>query len=426
MEKILVRGGQTANGFVHISGAKNAALPLLAAGLLSEEELHLTNVPQLVDITTMFELLKSLGASYEEFNSEDENVYDKSWQISMNKISSCLAPYEIVKKMRASILVLGPLLSRFGHCRVSLPGGCAIGVRPIDLHIKGLRAMGAKIDLDQGYVQAKALNGLKGATVEFPIVTVTGTENIIMAATLANGTTTIVNAAKEPEIVDLANCLNKMGANISGQGTGCITIKGVAKLHGATHRVIADRIEAGTYALVAAITRGKVDLIGYDFRSILPTFIESMTQIGLVFTNIEGGLRVECSPKLSPVNIITKPYPGYPTDLQAQAMAFLCTINGMSNVYENIWENRFMHVSELCRMGANIEVSGAHATINGGMQMIGAQVMATDLRASFSLVLAGLAARGETVIDRIYHLDRGYSCVEQKLASCGLNIQRVR
>lgn len=433
MEKILVCGGQVADGFVHISGAKNAALPLLAAGLLSDEELHLTGVPQLVDIRTMFELLQNLGVSYQEVTADataditNANACDKSWRISADKIFNCVAPYEIVKKMRASILVLGPLLSRFGHCRVSLPGGCAIGVRPIDLHIKGLRAMGAEIDLYQGYVQAKAPNGLKGATVEFPTVTVTGTENIMMAATLASGITTIINAAKEPEIVDLADCLNKMGAEISGQGSERITVKGVSKLHGATHRVIADRIEAGTYALAAAITRGKIDLLGYDFRSILPTFIESMGQAGLIFTDIDGGLRVECSSKLSPVNIFTEPYPGYPTDLQAQAMAFLCTVNGSSNIYENIWENRFMHVPELCRMGANIEVSGAHAIINGGQQqMVGAQVMATDLRASFSLVLAGLVAKGETIVDRIYHLDRGYSCVEQKLASCGLKVQRVR
>ncbi len=328
--------------------------------------------------------------------------------------------------MRASILILGPLLSRFGTCMVSLPGGCAIGVRPIDLHLKGMQALGAKVELKDGYVHASAPKGLMGAEIDFPIVTVTGTENVMMAAVLASGTTVLKNAAREPEIIDLANCLNKMGANISGQGTNTIIINGVSSLHNVEHSVVPDRIEAGTYAIAAGISNGHVDLVGGNFRALLPSFVEKMEQVGLVFTDIENGLRVESSGHIAPVDIQTEPYPGFPTDLQAQMMALLCLADGESNIQENIWENRFMHVAELSRMGANIEIHNACAKVRGVKELKGAPVMATDLRASFSLVLAALAAKGKTVIDRVYHLDRGYSYVKEKLAGCGVIIDRIQ
>ncbi|MDR1236216.1 MAG: UDP-N-acetylglucosamine 1-carboxyvinyltransferase, partial [Holosporaceae bacterium] len=411
-----------ANGVVSISGAKNSALPLLAASILSSDGLKLTNVPPLVDVEIMLDLLKSLGATYSVFR---DTPYADTVKLKTDSIGNFVAPYETVKKMRASILVLGPLLARFGHCEVSLPGGCAIGVRPVDLHLKGLAALGANIELKNGYISATAPDGLKGADFTFSLATVTGTENIMMAAALADGVTVLKNAAREPEIADLANCLNKMGAKISGHGTDTIIIEGVTSLGEAEYSVLPDRIEAGTYAVAAGITGGKIDLIGGNFRELLPTFIEKMEQIGLYFSDIENGLCVESGGEIAPVNIGTEPYPGFPTDLQAQTMALLCFSDGESVISENIWENRFMHAAELMRMGASISVSGSDATVKGVKTLNGAPVMATDLRASSSLVLAALAAEGNTVIDRVYHLDRGYCCVKEKLAGCGIMIERT-
>jgi UDP-N-acetylglucosamine 1-carboxyvinyltransferase len=420
--KIKVYGNQKANGVVNISGAKNSALPLLAASILSVNGLKLKNVPPLTDVETMLSLLESVGVSY---RVEQESSYANAVELKTDSIYNFIAPYEIVKKMRASILVLGPLLTRFGRCRVSLPGGCAIGVRPIDLHLKGLETLGAEIELKDGYVHAVANNGLKGADFHFPIVTVTGTENIMMAAVLAEGTTVLKNVAREPEIVDLANCLNAMGAKISGQGTGTIVIKGVATLHKTEYSVLPDRIEAGTYAIAAGITKGRVDLIGGNFRELLPSFIEKMEQAGLKFSDIENGIRAESSGEIVPTDISAEPYPGFPTDLQAQTMALLCLADGESSVTENIWENRFTHAAELMRMGADITIAGSQARVRGVKSLTGAPVMATDLRASFSLILAALAAKGDTVIDRTYHLDRGYCCVKEKLANCGVEVDRI-
>ncbi|MDR0968615.1 MAG: UDP-N-acetylglucosamine 1-carboxyvinyltransferase [Holosporaceae bacterium] len=421
--KLKVYGNQKVNGVVPISGAKNSALPLLAASILSVNGLKLTNVPLLADIETTLSLLESLGVAY---RVDQESLYANTVELKTGSIYNFTAPYETVKKMRASILVLGPLLTRFGRCRVSLPGGCSIGVRPIDLHLKGLEALGAKIELKDGYVHAVAPKGLKGANFDFPIATVTGTENIMMAAALADGTTVLRNAAREPEIVDLANCLNAMGAKISGQGTSVVMIKGVSSLRNTTeYRVMPDRIEAGTYAIAAGITKGRVDLIGGNFRELLPTFIEKMERIGLEFSDIENGLRAESSGEIAPVDVSSDPYPGFPTDLQAQTTALLCLADGESTVTENIYENRFMHAAELMRMGANITISGDKACVKGVEQLTGAPMMATDLRASFSLILAALAAKGDSVVDRIYHLDRGYCCVKEKLASCGVTVDRI-
>lgn len=427
-KKIEIVGPQKVNGSILISGAKNAALPLLAASLLTEFGIKLHNVPKLVDIATMLNLLEEIGATFE---IEEGLLDSQTIHLKTDSIHNFIAPYEIVKKMRASILILGPMLARFGKCSVSLPGGCAIGVRPIDLHIKGMQALGAQIDLKDGYVHASALKGLRGNEIDFPIVTVTGTENIMMAATLAEGTTVLKNAAREPEIVDLANCLNKMGAKITGQGTSTIVIEGVTSLHEIEHTVIADRIEAGTYALAAGITGGSVKLMGGDLRCFLESFIEKVEQAGLIFTDIVGdsgeieGLEVSSGGTIAPINIETEPYPGFPTDLQAQTMAMLCLADGESSIQENIWENRFMHVAELARMGADIKSHNRCATIRGVKKLKGAPVMATDLRASFSLVLAGMAAEGKTLIDRVYHLDRGYSSVEKKLAGCSVKIDRI-
>ncbi|MDR2068026.1 MAG: UDP-N-acetylglucosamine 1-carboxyvinyltransferase [Holosporaceae bacterium] len=423
IEKIKVYGKQKANGKVHISGAKNAALPLLAAALLSSDGMRLKNVPPLTDVTTMLALLENLGITYQVFK---DSHYANSIKLKTDALENFTAPYEIVKKMRASALVLGPLLSRLGRCRVSLPGGCAIGVRPIDLHLKGMEALGATIELRDGYVHASAPEGLRGAEFTFPIVTVTGTENVVMAAVLANGTTVLKNAAREPEVVDLANCLNKMGANISGHGTETVVIHGVTSLRSTEHTVVPDRIEAGTYAIAAGITNGRIDLLGGDFRKLLPSFLDKMELAGLSFSSIDNGLRVESSGKILPIDVDTEPFPGYPTDLQAQCMAMLCLADGKSNIRENIWENRFMHVAELMRMGADISVAGTHAQVRGVKHLTAAPVMATDLRASFSLILAALAADGDTVIDRVYHLDRGYCCVKEKFADCGIAIERIK
>jgi UDP-N-acetylglucosamine 1-carboxyvinyltransferase len=421
--RIKVYGGQKLNGTIPISGAKNSVLPLAVASILSPEGLKLNNVPPLVDVNTMLDLLESLGAEYDR---KSESPYADVVELRTRSVKNPKASYEIVKKMRASILVLGPLLARFGECEVSLPGGCAIGVRPVDLHLKGLEALGAKIELRDGYIRAVAPKGLKGTEFRFATPTVTGTENIMMAAALADGVTVLRNVAREPEIVDLANGLNKMGAKISGQGTDVIVAEGVTSLRAAEHRVLPDRIEAGTYAAAAGITGGRVDLAGENLPELLSSFREKMEEAGLKFTPFKDGLRVEGSGEIAPLKVDTAPYPGFPTDLQAQTMALLCYAKGRSVITENIWENRFMHAAELMRMGADIAVSGARACINGGKQLRGASVMATDLRASVSLVLAALAAEGDTLVDRVYHLDRGYCRLEEKLAACGVTVERVK
>ncbi len=422
IEKIKVYGKQKLNGVMHVSGAKNAALPLLASSILSSNGLCLKNVPPLVDITTMLSLLENLGVSSQIVK---DSIHSRTVNLKTDAINNFTAPYEIVKRMRASILVLGPLLARFGRCTVSLPGGCAIGVRPIDLHLKSMEALGAEIEFKDGYVYASASKGLKGAEFNFPIITVTGTENALMAAVLAEGTTILKNTAKEPEIIDLANCLNKMGADISGAGSDTIVINGVSSLHHTEYSVVPDRIEAGTYAVAAGITKGRVDLIGENLKDLLPCFIEKMTQAGLIFSDLENGIRVESSGEIRPIDIETAPFPYFPTDLQAQTMSLLCIAGGHSNIHENIWENRFMHVAELIRMGADITISNSHAQIKGINKLTAAQVMATDLRASFSLVLAALAADGDSIVDRVYHLDRGYCCVKEKLAGCGVLVDRI-
>lgn len=420
MDQILIRGGQTLSGQIPIAGAKNACLTLMPATLLSEEPLTLTNAPRLSDIRTMTELLSSLGA--EVSSLQDGKVL----ALSSHDIHNHTADYDIVRKMRASILVLGPMLARDGHAIVSLPGGCAIGARPVDLHLKALEAMGATLDLRDGYVHAKAPSGgLQGAVFEFSIVSVGATENALMAATLAKGTTVLKNAAREPEIVDLAHCLQKMGAQIEGEGTSTITIQGVDRLGGATHPVVTDRIELGTYMLAPAFTGGEVELLG-GRMDLVAAFAEKLDAAGVSVTETDNGLKVACaSGRVRAVDVVTEPFPGFPTDLQAQMMALLCTAEGTSVLEEKIFENRFMHAPELIRMGASIDVQGGTATVRGVERLKGAPVMATDLRASVSLILAGLAAEGETVVSRVYHLDRGYERVEEKLGACGALIERV-
>ncbi len=418
MDKIHIVGGIPLKGRIQISGAKNAALPLMAASLLTEEAINFENMPYLDDVQNMLVLLDQHGVSY---TRNDGHV-----QLCAQKITSVTAPYELVRKMRASILVLGPLMARCREAIVSMPGGCAIGVRPVDLHIKGLEAMGAEIVIEEGYIHAKAPGGLKGADFEFPIASVTGTENLLMAATLAKGTTRLINAAKEPEVADLANCLVAMGAKISGIGTGVLEIEGVERLHGANHHVLPDRIETGTYAIAAGITGGEIDLMGTDIN-LLPGFAETLGEAGVDLTAIPGGIKAKAkAARPSSVNVETEPYPGFPTDLQAQFMALMSLATGECKIHETIWENRFMHVSELARFGANIAVEGSFAAVTGVEQLKGAPVMATDLRASVSLVLAALAAEGESVIHRVYHLDRGYEALEQKLSACGAKIWREK
>lgn len=421
MDSIIVTGGGPLKGTIPIAGAKNACLTLMPATLLSDEPLTLTNAPRLSDIRTMTQLLESLGAEVAKLS--DGLVLS----MSSHKLNGVRADYDIVRKMRASILVLGPLLARHGEAVVSLPGGCAIGARPVDLHLKAFEAMGATLELRDGYVHAKAPEGgLQGGVVDFPFVSVGATENALMAATLAKGTTTLKNAAQEPEIVDLANCLQAMGANISGEGTNTITIKGVAKLHGATHRVVTDRIELGTYMLASLIAGGEVTCTGGK-RSLLEAFCAKIEEAGAIVTESDAGLTVKRGPgPIKAVNVETEPFPGFPTDLQAQMMALLCTAEGTSVLEEKIFENRFMHAPELIRMGANIDVHGGHATVKGVSKLKGAPVMATDLRASVSLILAGLAAEGETKVGRVYHLDRGYEHVVAKLSGVGANIRRVK
>ncbi|MCT8161698.1 UDP-N-acetylglucosamine 1-carboxyvinyltransferase [Pseudoruegeria sp. SHC-113] len=419
MDSIVVTGNGPLQGSIPIAGAKNACLTLMPATLLSEEPLTLTNAPRLSDIKTMTALLQSLGS--EVSSLQDGQVL----ALSSHGVDNHKADYDIVRKMRASILVLGPLLARFGHAVVSLPGGCAIGARPVDLHLKALEAMGAELELKEGYVHAKAPGGLKGGTVEFPFVSVGATENALMAATLAKGTTEIRNAAREPEIVDLAQCLKKMGAQIEGEGTSTITIQGVDHLHGATHPVVTDRIELGTYMLAPVITGGEVELLGGRI-DLVGAFCEKLHAAGVSIEETARGLKVSRrNGRAKAVDVTTEPFPGFPTDLQAQMMALLCTAEGTSVLEEKIFENRFMHAPELIRMGAKIDVHGGHATVTGVERLKGAPVMATDLRASVSLILAGLAAEGETVVSRVYHLDRGYERVEEKLRACGALIERI-
>ncbi|MFK5996720.1 MAG: UDP-N-acetylglucosamine 1-carboxyvinyltransferase [Rhodobacterales bacterium] len=419
MDSIIVRGGGPLSGEITIAGAKNAALTLMPATLLTDQPLTLTNVPRLSDIKTTNALLSSLGTEIAVLQDGQIIVLDT------HEITNHTADYDIVRKMRASILVLGPMLARDGQAIVSLPGGCAIGARPVDLHLKGLEAMGATIELKQGYIHASAKGGLKGALIDFPFASVGATENILMAATLAKGTTLIKNAAREPEIVDLADCLRKMGAQISGDGSPEIIIEGVEKLHGTTHAVVTDRIELGTYMLAPVIAGGTVELIGGRIN-LLAAFCEKLDEAGISVRETERGLKVTGGKgRIRPVNVATAPYPGFPTDLQAQMMAALCTADGTSQLEETIFENRFMHAPELIRMGANIDVHGGHATVTGVKKLKGAPVMATDLRASVSLILAGLAATGETVVSRVYHLDRGYEQLVRKLAACGADIERI-
>ncbi len=421
MDQIIVTGSGPVSGQIPIAGAKNACLALMPATLLSEEPLTLTNAPRLSDIRTMTQLLESLGAEISALS--DGQVIAMSCHGEINT----RADYDIVRKMRASNLVLGPLLAREGHAVVSLPGGCAIGARPMDIHTDGLEKMGATIELREGYLHAKAGGGrLKGAVIDFPFASVGATENIMMAATLAKGTTVINNAAREPEIVDLADCLRKMGAQIDGYGTSTITIEGVDRLGGATHQVVTDRIELGTYMLAPAICGGEVECLGGKL-SLVESFVAKLNEAGIDVEETASGLKVaRKTGPIKAVNVTTEPFPGFPTDLQAQMMALLCTAEGTSVLEEKIFENRFMHAPELERMGADIEVHGGTATVKGVKRLKGAPVMATDLRASVSLILAGMAAEGETVVNRVYHLDRGYEHVVRKLSGIGAKVERVK
>ena len=420
MDAILVTGNGALSGQIPIAGAKNAALALMPATLLSEERLTLTNAPRLSDIKTMSDLLRSLGSEVTSLND------DLVIALSSQNLDNLTADYDIVRKMRASNLVLGPMLARAGQAVVSLPGGCAIGARPMDIHITALEALGAKIDLKDGYLHARApAKGLIGARHEMPFASVGATENFVMAATLANGTSQLVNAAREPEIVDLVECLRKMGAQIEGEGSPVITIQGVDRLHGATHPVVSDRIELGTYMLVPAIAGGDVELIG-GRMNLVTAFCEKLDEAGIDISETANGLRVKRrNGAVKSVDVTTEVFPGFPTDLQAQMMALMCTAQGISALEETIFENRFMHAPELMRMGANIEVHGGTARVSGVEKLKGAPVMATDLRASVSLILAGLAAEGETLVSRVYHLDRGYEKLEQKLQAVGAKIERV-
>jgi UDP-N-acetylglucosamine 1-carboxyvinyltransferase len=423
MDRIRVRGGRRLAGEIEISGAKNAALPLMAAALLTDEPLTLKNLPKLADIASMADLLQGLGVSI-KLNGENGNG-GRTAELSAAAITETTAPYDVVRKMRASVLVLGPLLARHGQARVSLPGGCAIGTRPVDLHLQAFEHLGAEIELAEGYIEARAPAGLKGSHVIFPMVTVGGTENALMAASLAEGETVIANAAREPEITDLASCLTAMGAKISGIGTDTLRVEGVDRLHAATHEVLPDRIETGSYAVAAAITGGDIELKGARVE-LLEAATETLTRAGAKVIATPGGLRITGPEgRLKGVDLMTEPFPGFPTDMQAQFMALMAVADGASMITETIFENRFMHVPELCRMGADINVHGSSAIVRGVERLSGAPVMATDLRASISLILAGLAATGETIVNRVYHLDRGYERVEQKLAACGADIERL-
>ncbi|MEM7632404.1 MAG: UDP-N-acetylglucosamine 1-carboxyvinyltransferase [Pseudomonadota bacterium] len=419
MDSIVVTGGAELRGTIEIAGAKNACLALMPATLLTEEPLTLMNAPRLSDIATMTLLLRSLGAEVQSL--ADGRVIAMS---SRGPISTT-AEYDIVRKMRASNLVLGPLLAREGHAVVSLPGGCAIGARPMDIHVSALEAMGAEIELKDGYLHAKTQGGLKGARVPLRFASVGATENVLMAATLAKGTTVIENAAREPEIVDLAACLSAMGAQIEGAGTSTIMIDGVDRLGGATHAVVTDRIELGTYMLAPAICGGEVECIGGRL-DLVTRFVEKLDEAGISVEETALGLKVaRKNGRVAAIDVTTEPFPGFPTDLQAQMMALMCTADGVSHLEETIFENRFMHAPELLRMGADVDIQGGTATVTGVDRLKGAPVMATDLRASVSLILAGLAAEGDTVVNRVYHLDRGYEHVEEKLGAVGAKIERV-
>lgn len=419
MDSILVTGGQPLKGSINIAGAKNACLALMPLTLLTEEKLILTNAPRLSDINTFKQLLTSLGSEVDLANNGQEI------QLSSQKIQTVRADYDIVRKMRASNLVLGPLLAREGQAIVSLPGGCAIGARPMDIHIETLEMLGAKIILKDGYLHASAPKGLKGCKIKLRFASVGATENLIMAASLAKGTTIISNAACEPEVGDLIDCLVKMGANISGRTTSTIIIEGVDKLYGTTHPVISDRIELGTYMLAPVIAGGKLEISGGNIQ-LLSAFVEKLTQIGVSIKKSDDRIIVEGpQERVKAIDIKTGVFPGFPTDLQAQMMALLCTANGTSLLHETIFENRFMHAPELIRMGAQIEVSGGLAKVTGVSKLKAAPVMATDLRASISMILAALAAEGQTIVNRVYHLDRGYENVEEKLSNCGALIERI-
>ena len=417
LDRILIKGGHPLNGQIPIRGAKNAALPLMTAGLLTDERLVLGNVPKLADLDTMGELLAQHGIAVD--HAQDGR------RISLGgRITNTTAPYDIVRKMRASILVLGPLLARCREAKVSLPGGCAIGARPVDLHLKGLEQMGATIRLEGGYVHAEVPQGLQGAEILFPFVSVGATENLLMAAALANGRTVLGNAAREPEISDLADCLVAMGARIEGIGTDQLVIDGVATLHGAEHPIVPDRIETGTYACAAGIAGGQVTLLGARLDHMAALAV-ALAEAGVEVSETEGGLLVRRLNGLHGTDMKTEPYPGFPTDMQAQFMSLMSVAEGAAMITETIFENRFMHAPELNRMGARINVHGSSAIVRGVRRLQGAPVMATDLRASVSLVLAGLAAAGETIVNRVYHLDRGYEAVERKLGACGAQIERI-
>jgi UDP-N-acetylglucosamine 1-carboxyvinyltransferase len=419
MDRIAIVGGARLEGSIPISGAKNSAIKLMAASLLTDQPLRLTNMPRLADTRFLGRLLSRLGAQVTE---EDPAVT----VLHTPEIVSAFASYDLVRKMRASFNVLGPLLARSGHAKVSLPGGCSIGARPVDLHLKALEALGARIDLHEGYVYAQAPRGLQGAEIEFPFVSVGATEHTLLASVLAHGETTIRNAAREPEIVDLADCLNAMGARVEGAGTETIRVTGVSSLHGATHAVVPDRIEAGTYAMAAAMAGGEVTLTGVRPAHI-SALLDKLVETGVEVSHDADSVTLKRNgARLKAVDLSTDPYPGFATDLQAQFMALMSLADGESVIRETIFENRFMHVPELSRLGAEIAVHGGEARVRGVEALTGAQVMATDLRASVSLVIAGLAARGETVVNRVYHLDRGFERLEEKLGACGANIRRIR
>lgn len=423
MDKLKIMGGTPLKGEIRVGGAKNAALPLMAASLLTKESFELLNVPDLQDILSFKTLLEDLGvkATYEKGCATKSGG---RLELRAEGISKICAEYELVRKMRASILVLGPLLARFKEASVSLPGGCAIGTRPVDLHIKGMEALGAEIRLEEGYIHAKAPQGLQGGEYIFPTVSVTGTENLVMAATLAKGKTTLRNVAREPEVIDLCHCLIKMGAKIAGIGTDTLVIEGVDTLKGVSHSIIPDRIEAGTFLMAALMTRG--ELLVKDLCSEhLSAPIKLLESCGGVFSKEGKNLRVAFKDRIIAKDVVTEPYPAFPTDLQAQFMTLMTLAEGASSITETIFENRFMHVAELTRMGADIQIHGSAAFVKGVKELVGAPVMATDLRASASLVIAGIAALGETVVSRIYHLDRGYEHIEEKLRNCGANVKRV-
>lgn len=428
MDRIRIVGGNALNGIIPISGAKNAALPLMIASLLTSDTLTLENVPHLADVEGLVRILGNHGVdiAVNGRREHQDGSYSRTIHFTCRTVADTTAPYELVSKMRASFWVIGPLLAREGQARVSLPGGCAIGTRPVDLFIEGLTALGAEMEIDGGYINAKApKGGLIGARYTFPKVSVGATHVMLMAASLARGTTVIGNAAREPEVVDLANCLIAMGAKISGAGTSTITIEGVTSLSGARHRVLPDRIETGTYAMAVAMTGGDVTLAGTDM-TLLETAVEAIRRAGAEVSAVEDGIRViGHGEAIRPVDIVTEPFPGFPTDLQAQFMGLMTRANGVSHVTETIFENRFMHVQELARLGAKITLSGQTARIEGVTRLRGAPVMATDLRASVSLVIAGLAAEGETMVSRVYHLDRGFERLEEKLTRCGAIIERI-